>query len=350
MHGRNWFLAVLAAAALISAGAACSGGDDDKEEANRGGAGGTGGVGGNGGTGGDGGTTAYDPAVDCAPICAKMVECFNRGAEADCVAACAASTTSKNVLLSCGTCVADNQCQSMGSDCFDPGKPCTTGGFFDLTVKGSGFSSFEERTSSVALVEDGCTVAAQNSGMVAVGSFGIPFKGALKEGRPYRIDYFIDVDGNGACDPTDEAGTRDLGYAVNDVTVTLTPGAAGGEVCKAWNPGEECSVEGPTTDEAVCRALAECCESTNPAMEGVRKTCRAVAETGDPAQCQGPLDLYANTKGWCAPSVDCQKLAVCCGSSDFAELTVGCELAATSAGEAICTALLGSYTSAGYCK
>jgi hypothetical protein len=185
--------------------------------------------------------------------------------------------------------------------------------------------------------------------VVAVGSFGIRFSGAMKEGRAYRVDYFVDSDDNQACDPTDEVGTEDVGYAVENRTVNVTPGAAEPEGCDTWTGAGGAGGSGPTIDVATCQALSECCETPDERMDPFRDSCRGVAETNDGARCEAPLNMYIS-RGYCAPSIDCQKLKVCCDSSDFAELTVGCELAATSGGEEICTALLAAYVDAGYCQ
>lgn len=346
MIGRNWFWAALASATLASAGvAACSSGDGD------GGKGGEGGIVNPGGSGGGGaGGTVYDPAVDCAPICAKLVtSCFNRGSEADCVAACVAATTSKNVLQACGTCVAANECAELGTECLGIGTPCATGGLFDLSLKGSGFAAFEDMSINARLVEGEATVADENTGVVAVGSFGIRFTGKMREGRPYRVDYFVDADQNEACDPTDQVGTEEVGYAVENTTVNVTPGAVEPEGCDTWTGTGGAGGGGPNIGQATCQALSECCETPDERMDPYRDSCRGIAETDDATRCEAPLNMYIS-RGYCAPSIDCQKLKLCCDSNDFDELTVGCELAATSASQEICTALLASYVGAGYCQ
>lgn len=353
MNGRNWFWTALLAATLASAGVLACGGDDGDDKGGKAGEGGTGGTGeggtGGGGEGGTGGAPSYDPVVDCTPLCEKLVEgCFHRGDVAGCVETCVAATTSKNVLQACGACVAANECTAFAAECFGSGKACSMGGIFDLSFKGTGFTAFEDQTVNVSLVE-GTTPIQESTGMVAGGGFGVRFKEALQEGRFYRVDYYIDTDGNGACDPTDEVGTEDIGYAEESVTLIVEPGAAEPEGCESWDPGTGgTGGSGPSISDATCVALSECCESPSPDMDAYRGTCRAVATSNDAAQCQGPLDMFINM-GVCNPSIECQQLALCCQSSDFGELTVGCELAAATASKEICSELLGAYVDLGYC-
>jgi hypothetical protein len=198
-------------------------------------------------------------------------------------------------------------------------------------------------------VIEGGAVAAENTGVVAVGSFGIRFSGAMKEGKAYRIDYFVDANDDLACDPSDEIGTENLGYAVENRTVNVTPGANEPEGCDTWTGAGGEGGGGPNIDEATCQALSECCESPDERMEPFRAACRNLVTTNDASRCEAPLNMYI-TYGYCAPSIDCQKLKVCCGSSSFDDLTVGCELAAAAGGEEICTALLAAYVEAGYCQ
>jgi hypothetical protein len=351
MNGRNWFFTALLSAALASAGVVACGGGDEGDKDGKGGTGGTGeggtGGAGEGGTGGGGNT--YDPTVDCTPLCEKLVEgCFHRGDVAGCVETCAAATTSKNVLQACGACVAANECTAFAAECFGSGKPCSVGGVFDLSLKGSGFTAFEDATVNASLVEGGVPLI-EGTAVVTMGAFGVRFTGAMKEGRAYRVDYYIDVDDNKSCDPTDEVGTEDIGYAEESVTVTVQPGAAEPEGCESWESGTGgTGGSGPSISDATCVALSECCESPDEEMDAYRGTCRAVAESNNAEQCQGPLDMFIRN-GLCNPSIECQQLALCCASTDFGELTVGCELAAATATKEICTELLEAFVGLGYC-
>ncbi|HOX46176.1 MAG TPA: hypothetical protein PK668_21410 [Myxococcota bacterium] len=71
---------------------------------------------------------------------------------------------------------------------------------FDLTFEGSGFGPHEGQTVFAALVRaDRGEVVASGSDAVAGGAFRVLLPGELEPGHDYRVDYYADVDGDGAC-------------------------------------------------------------------------------------------------------------------------------------------------------
>ena len=82
------------------------------------------------------------------------------------------------------------------------GTPCT-GSVCDLHFAGTGFAEHDGQTLHAGLVEQGVMgLAWEGSAVVQNGSFTIDGPGALKKGVGYLLNYYADVNGNQACEPT----------------------------------------------------------------------------------------------------------------------------------------------------
>ena len=107
----------------------------------------------------------------------------------------------------------------------DGGGEDATGAGFDLMLSGVGFGIHEGQSVEGALVDlaDG-SVAARSGATVAGGSFALLWPGVLRAGRDYRVDYYADLNGSGACNPppTDHGWTVAVPAFTDDVTLNVS--------------------------------------------------------------------------------------------------------------------------------
>lgn len=95
---------------------------------------------------------------------------------------------------------------------------------FDLTLRGHGFEPHNSQTLRAAVVQIQAQVAdAVSSAVVAQGAFEIRFPGSLRDGTSYFVDFYADVDRDGACDSlVDSAWRIDLLPISSDVVLEET--------------------------------------------------------------------------------------------------------------------------------
>jgi hypothetical protein len=89
---------------------------------------------------------------------------------------------------------------------------------FDLSFSGMAYSPHNGNNLYVALVDqNGMSVVAADSTVVADGLFSFAFPGALMEGASYYVDYFADFNDSGVCDapPSDHVWRIEI-EAVSD--------------------------------------------------------------------------------------------------------------------------------------
>jgi hypothetical protein len=189
MGGQRWRTGGLAALVFAALAAAASAGCGDDDGGGGQGAATSGGTGGAGGGTGGGGTTGTGGAG-------------TTGSGGD------PTGTGGGTTASTGT--------SMGSPC--SGSTC------DLTVIGQGFSAHDGMMVYAGIVpQGGQDFDWMGSAEVAGGAFTLQGPGALQKGALYNLNYYVDVNGNGACDatPTDHVWRTSLPPAQENLTITL---------------------------------------------------------------------------------------------------------------------------------
>jgi hypothetical protein len=92
----------------------------------------------------------------------------------------------------------------------------------DLTFMGSGYSPLDGQTLHMAVLRaDTGEVVARKDALVSDGSVQLSFPDLLEEDVAYRLDYYVDLNGNGQCDapPTDAVWRTGLRPVAADMTV-----------------------------------------------------------------------------------------------------------------------------------
>jgi len=103
------------------------------------------------------------------------------------------------------------------------GSPCT-GTTCDITVVGAGFNVDEGKTIYAGIVPQGGKGQDWSaSDMITAGAFTMQGMGALKKGQAYNLNYYVDLNGNNACDPTptDEVWRLSIPPVQEHLTITL---------------------------------------------------------------------------------------------------------------------------------
>lgn len=103
------------------------------------------------------------------------------------------------------------------------GTPCS-GNTCDLTVIGQGFTPHDGMMVYAGIVpQGGQDFDWSASAEVTGGAFTLQGPGALQKGAQYFLNYYVDVNGNGACDitPTDHVWRMSLPAVQENLTITL---------------------------------------------------------------------------------------------------------------------------------
>jgi len=98
-------------------------------------------------------------------------------------------------------------------------------GPYDLTFSGSGFDLHEGNSLHVAVVDAlSGDVVDRTSAVISDGSFSFSWTAALQRSRPYRIDFFADLNGNGTCEapPDDHVWRIGIPSVKDDRVITFT--------------------------------------------------------------------------------------------------------------------------------
>ncbi|WP_373048427.1 hypothetical protein [Vulgatibacter sp.] len=201
----------------------------DTERDRPAGTGGTAGTGGSGGSGGGGGSQAREQLCDA--LCEPLVACGLAGGSHDaCVATCVADeATGDEALAACAACAEAASCTAFTA-CLSSCAPAD----HDLAVE---LPAGDGATGELFVaVFDGPTgeLLQHGSAPIADGApTRIDLQGALSSARAATVAAFLDLDDDGACDPTDTAWRIEMPPAADDVVLTLDEAEAGGpdEVC-----------------------------------------------------------------------------------------------------------------------
>lgn len=90
----------------------------------------------------------------------------------------------------------------------------------------------------VAVVDEGSGTAVQTADITvaANGMFAFSWPGILEDGRSYRVDFYADHNGNGACDapPADHAWRRMTGVVRGDVAIDFPHDTNFTDVCSSF--------------------------------------------------------------------------------------------------------------------
>ncbi|WP_373045623.1 hypothetical protein [Vulgatibacter sp.] len=229
--GRGWGVAAAVVLALVAAGCGGSGTDDEGGSA---GAGGTGGAGGSGGTGGTGGGEV-DLEQLCLGTCQPLAACGFLPTEAvqECVDYCVANTLDQEQLVGCVACLEAATCDVILGGCSDACSP----EMYDATVtfEGEGTGVVGELVVSAIDVITG-SVWQQSSTLVKGGETArIELQQVLAEGRPFRLDAFLDTDLDGSCGDADRTWRIDVEAPTGAAELVLEPDAAAApEACASF--------------------------------------------------------------------------------------------------------------------
>ncbi|MBI5501838.1 MAG: hypothetical protein HY907_16465 [Deltaproteobacteria bacterium] len=102
------------------------------------------------------------------------------------------------------------------------------GGPWDLSFSGVGFSFHNGNRIEAAVIDagDGTTVA-RSAATVTAGAFEFAWPGVLAAGHDFRVDYYIDYNRSGSCEPppADHGWTMVVPAFVDDVSLTVTHSA-----------------------------------------------------------------------------------------------------------------------------
>ncbi|MFH2005878.1 MAG: hypothetical protein ABI333_04735 [bacterium] len=94
--------------------------------------------------------------------------------------------------------------------------------FYDLTFNGAGYAPHNGQTLYVAVVDaSDDSVLARDSVALASGEFSFYWPNILVEGGSFRIDYYADVDADGACADPDHIWSRELSMVSDDEAVVV---------------------------------------------------------------------------------------------------------------------------------
>jgi hypothetical protein len=111
-------------------------------------------------------------------------------------------------------------------------------GMYSFTVEGHGFDHHDGKQLYVVLLENG---AAKVRGEVTVeaGAFSLGWHGVLQEGKTYAVSYYVDVNGNDACDaaPTDHVWHADVPLGVADVALGVQHSTTFAQACGDFPSG-----------------------------------------------------------------------------------------------------------------
>ena len=104
------------------------------------------------------------------------------------------------------------------------GTPCA-GNTCDLTFIGNGFTMHDGQTVHAGIVpQGGSGLDWEASAEVVAGAFMLEGPGALQKGQSYQLNYYVDVNGNGECDPTPDDHVWRLSVPVVQESLTITVG------------------------------------------------------------------------------------------------------------------------------
>lgn len=94
---------------------------------------------------------------------------------------------------------------------------------YSLVLYGVGFESYELHMIGVAVVRMPEHIIVDTAWrMVAGGTFFLPFPSVLQEGVVYRVDYFVDIEEDGLCQPGHDPAWRvELPAAAGDVDLQV---------------------------------------------------------------------------------------------------------------------------------
>jgi hypothetical protein len=100
---------------------------------------------------------------------------------------------------------------------------------FDLTFAGSGFDVHDGDRLHASLVDvPAAAVLATDSAVVADGRFAVSWPAAASSDGSYRVDYYVDLDGDGLCDtpPVDHAWSLEVPEVTADTTLVVSHSTA----------------------------------------------------------------------------------------------------------------------------
>lgn len=94
---------------------------------------------------------------------------------------------------------------------------------FDLHLEGTGFQPHEGQNLVVVVdASDSSTPVGTGKDRILNGAFAFDWPDLLTEGKTYTVDYFADVDDDGACDPdTDAVWRRELRSVAGRVSLSV---------------------------------------------------------------------------------------------------------------------------------
>lgn len=128
---------------------------------------------------------------------------------------------------------------ALATGCSDDDNPTDPGatGLYDLTFTGT-IAPHAGQTLMVAVVDEAGDVVVQTDTDVVApdGVYGFTWTDILAAGHSYRIDFYADHNGSGACDapPTDHAWRRTTGVVQGDVVVDFQHDTNFTDVCGSF--------------------------------------------------------------------------------------------------------------------
>ena len=216
-----------------------------------------------------------EPADDCAAWCLGLGACGLMGYEVEeCAAFCREGLGADHV-TTCVECLDAVSCQELDATCLAAGGACAREASVSYLVNVSGWDAHEEVGEGSLgygqlLRWDGEPVGAFAEGDVSSGGLGLEFGTVLVPGFSYVLQYFIDVDEDGACDASVDLAFEAEIHLKEPVVLTYgietAPESPDGRVCEDF-----------TSTAALCEARCDHLDAcgTSP---GTREACVASCE------------------------------------------------------------------------
>lgn len=236
---------------------------------------------------------ADEPQDLCEAWCLSVGACGLMGYELEsCVQFCEASLQ-PDYVTGCVSCLESSNCEELDSTCLAEGGACHREASVSYLVNISGWGDYpqvQEGSSGYGqLVRwDGVPLGVFAEGDISTDGLGLEFGTVLVPGFSYLLQYFIDVDEDGACDPAVDLAFEAEIHIEEDVVVRYglenPPDSSEGAICEDFTSKRELC-------ETRCTHL-DTCLSLESTREVCISTCEEELSTAFLYRCVECLDRF----------------------------------------------------------